>query len=241
MPVLMECINVFVLYKKLIKVFPGGEPALNEACLSGGIWHDGFLVRFGAMNEFDMELIVGDLKNWGLKPGKDFGFDEPWIEHSPDGFSAPCVALKGELNAPLVGPHNINDFLGGKVKPLRRRATVIIQHDEKVLLVRDRGKKSYSLPGGKVERKEQPLCAAIRELYEELSMRAVKVERCPQADYNAAYNSHIVCVIESDDQPLINRRELDDYLWWDRKKEIARYRHVDQILSALCNNPPHSP
>ena len=234
MPVTIECINVLVPYKKLIKVFPGGQNAFDESCLNGGsIWHDGHLVRFGAMNDFDIELIISQLKDWGLKPNRDFGFHESWIEHSPDGFPSFCVALKGELDAPLIGPHNFDDFLRGQIKTLRRRATIIIRREEKTLLVRDRGKDRYSLPGGKIERKELSLVAAIRELYEELGMRAIKAERQPHYDFEASFNRHIVCLIESNDDPVINRKELEDYLWWDGNQDIPRYVHVDKIVSSV--------
>ncbi len=238
MPVMIECINVLVPYKKLIKVFPGGKIAFDESCLNGtGFWHDGHLVRFGAMNDIDMAMIINQFKGWGLRPRRDFGFDESWIEHSPEGFLPGCVALKGELDAPLIGPDNFDAFMRGQIKALRRRATIIVQREKKTLLVRDRGKTRYSLPGGKIERKELSLCAAIRELYEELGMRAIKAERQPERDFDGSFNKHMVCWIESNDDPVINRKELDDYLWWDGKQNIPRYDHVDKIVFSLNAGP----
>jgi hypothetical protein len=74
MPVLCECINVFVRFESLANVFPslrsGDESA--EVGLSP-LWHDGEVVRLGAMNDLDIQLIIDKLKRSGLKPRKDFG------------------------------------------------------------------------------------------------------------------------------------------------------------------------
>ena len=43
----------------------------------------------------------------------------------------------------------------------------LVMRDGKCLVVRDRGRKNYSLPGGAIERGEPALAAAAREVYEE--------------------------------------------------------------------------
>lgn len=113
---------------------------------------------------------------------------------------------------------------------LRPRATVIVRSDRGVLLVRDRGKIRYSLPGGKVERNEVPLAAAIRELHEELRMQASKAERLPHCDHETSFSRHIVCAVESGDLPRLASKELDDCRWWDGEEDIPRYPHVDAIM-----------
>ncbi|MEE8373596.1 MAG: NUDIX domain-containing protein [Dehalococcoidia bacterium] len=60
---------------------------------------------------------------------------------------------------------------------LRQRATAIVLRDGKVLLVKDRRARRYSLPGGGLKRREPAVCAAARELYEELGLEATKVTR----------------------------------------------------------------
>ena len=49
----------------------------------------------------------------------------------------------------------------------RLRATVVAFRDNKVLLVMDKGRRRYSLPGGGVNKGEPSIAAAARELYEE--------------------------------------------------------------------------
>ena len=57
---------------------------------------------------------------------------------------------------------------------MRIRGTAVVFRDGKVLLVRDRGKYKFSLPGGGTKRNEPSISSAVRELYEELGMRARK-------------------------------------------------------------------
>ena len=196
------------------------------------MWHDGHLVRLGSMDDYGIWQIEHDFKAWGLKPKRDYGFYEPWAEINPEGIPMLCAALKGKADAALVSSDNFQAFLRGEVKALRRRATAIVRSNNNcVLLVRDKGKAHFSLPGGKIEKDEVALAAAIRELHEELGLRANKAERLTHCDYEATSNRHLVCQIHSNDSPHINNHELDEYYWWDGKQNIPRYPHVDHILS----------
>lgn len=116
---------------------------------------------------------------------------------------------------------------------MRRRGTAVVFRDDCVLLVRDRGKRSYSLPGGGVNRNEPSISAAIRELYEELDMLANKAERRSECDFEGSFSKHEVSLIETSDEPVLVSAELSDFIWWDRKEEVPRYAHVDQVLRKL--------
>ena len=54
----------------------------------------------------------------------------------------------------------------------RRRATLVMRREGRILLVRDRGRSSYGLPGGGIEDGELPIVAAARELHEETGLEA---------------------------------------------------------------------
>ena len=110
------------------------------------------------------------------------------------------------------------------------RGTAILFRNGKVLLVRDRGKSSFSLPGGRQSGTEALLCTAVREIYEELGMRTRKAERLYHCDYESRHNQHRVTFIESDDDPVLNDSELADFFWWDQQSKIPRFAHVDAIL-----------
>ncbi|MBU2647764.1 NUDIX domain-containing protein [bacterium] len=113
----------------------------------------------------------------------------------------------------------------------RIRGTGIVVRNGKILLVRDRKKTRFSLPGGKANRNEPALAAAIRELYEECHMTAVSAERLPECDYTGSLSSHKVCMLQSPDEPELGSRELSEYRWWDMAADIPRYPHVDFIIS----------
>lgn len=115
---------------------------------------------------------------------------------------------------------------------MRKRATALVFRGNRVLLVRDRGHKKFSLPGGGVEFRESVLTACIRELHEELGVEVVKIHRVSDADFRGKLNYHHTCLVEFRGKPRINRSgELAEYIWWDHEDEgPSRYRHVEQII-----------
>lgn len=115
--------------------------------------------------------------------------------------------------------------------PKRQRATALVIRDDKCLLVRDKDLRIYSLPGGGIERGEAALTAACRELGEELALRAYKTERL--FDYNTAQslNVHKVVLVHAGGEIKLNRRELEDYIWWDGKSAVPVYPSVHNIIS----------
>jgi len=116
----------------------------------------------------------------------------------------------------------------------RIRGTALVLRDGRVLLVRDRGKSSFSLPGGGQNRGEPSLATAVRELYEELGMGAKRATRLFEGDYEGGFSFHKVTLIETEDQPRLNGGELEEFMWWNGKDEIRRYAHVDEILRRCC-------
>jgi len=116
---------------------------------------------------------------------------------------------------------------------LRKRGTAVVIRDGKVLLVRDRGRHHYSLPGGAVKKGEPTVSAAARELYEELGLHVIKVTRLRQCDFRGAVSEHKVCLIEASGEPHLREHELDKFMWWDMKTSIPVYAHVKKILNKI--------
>lgn len=116
---------------------------------------------------------------------------------------------------------------------LRERAAVVVVREGRVLLVRQRGQRRFSLPGGGIRRQEPVVSAAAREVYEELRLEAVRVTRLPRYDHNGTANAHRVCLVEVKGEPILRRFEIDDFIWWDQKETVAVLPHVTSILSKM--------
>ena len=118
-------------------------------------------------------------------------------------------------------------------KRLRARATSVMTREDKVLLVKYRGKRRLSLPGGAIKGTEPVVCAAARELHEELGVEAVKITRLPKCDFADSSHQHRVCLVEADGEPMLRRLEVDSFTWWDMKGQVPAFPHVTAILKRL--------
>jgi 8-oxo-dGTP diphosphatase len=115
----------------------------------------------------------------------------------------------------------------------RRRATAVVVRHGKYLLVRDRGRSHYSLPGGGIERGEPALAAAAREIYEETGLTPVKAEFL--FTHRGTVNEHQVIRVDVDGQGRVRlqRKEIDAYEWWDGRSNLPVNAHVRDILARL--------
>jgi 8-oxo-dGTP pyrophosphatase MutT (NUDIX family) len=116
---------------------------------------------------------------------------------------------------------------------LRQRGTAVVIRDGKVLLVRDRGRHRFSLPGGGIKANEPAASAAGRELFEELGLSPVKVARLPDCDFKGSTSHHKVCLIEARGEPHLRGYELDKFIWWDMKASVPVFAHVGVILAKM--------
>jgi 8-oxo-dGTP pyrophosphatase MutT (NUDIX family) len=116
---------------------------------------------------------------------------------------------------------------------LRARGTAVVLRDGKVLLVRDRGRHRFSLPGGGIRDNEPAASAAGRELFEELGLTPVKITRLPDCDFKGSASHHKVCLIEARGEPRLRGHELDKFIWWDMKASVPVFAHVGVILAKM--------
>jgi len=116
---------------------------------------------------------------------------------------------------------------------MRQRGTAVVIRNGRVLLVRDRGRHHFSLPGGAIKKGEPTVSAAARELYEELGLHAVKATRLRHCDFKGTVSIHKVCLIEASGESHLRGHELDKFIWWDMKEPIPVYAHVKNILRKI--------
>jgi len=123
-------------------------------------------------------------------------------------------------------------------KHLRKRGVAVVIRHGKVLLVKDRGKHHYSLPGGGVHKGERSYQAAARELHEETGLRAKKTTYI--GSFDGAASEHKAYLIEADGHVHLKKHgELISHLWWDVKSHVPVYAHVKVILGMLEKSNPH--
>lgn len=235
MSIRLEFINLIIPRKIIEKKYTGGwKQCLLDRQVSidcGSNWYDDHLFRTGAMNAMDIECMLTDLEGMGFKPYKGRGKDLKWNDVCVVDTSSGKPTLQCDWIEIRDGKASLK---GTQSKHKKRiRGTAVVIRENKVLLVKDRGKKKFSLPGGGTNRNEPSLSAAIRELYEELDMSARKAERIFKCDFLGSFNKHKVSLIETDDEPFLKSRELEEFCWWNMKDQIPRYAHVDYIIKQL--------
>jgi len=115
----------------------------------------------------------------------------------------------------------------------RRRATAVVTRDGRLLVVRDRGFRHFSLPGGGVRNGEQPEVAAARELREETNLEAVSVSPLPHCGTSDIFNTYHVFLIETRGELRIDPVELGEALWWDGRQALPFFGYVKNVLRQL--------
>lgn len=117
----------------------------------------------------------------------------------------------------------------------RYRATVVILREGKLLLVRDKGRHDFSMPGGGFKHSESTIQAGVREVSEELGgLTVVSAERLRYCDFEGQRAKHKVCRLVVTGEPHIRQgHELDKVLWWDMRSPLPVQGHVKRILSRL--------
>jgi ADP-ribose pyrophosphatase YjhB (NUDIX family) len=114
---------------------------------------------------------------------------------------------------------------------MRYRATALIIRDGRVLLVKDKGRHDYSMPGGGFKPGESTIQGTIREVNEELKLKTVSATRLEFCDLEGKRGYHKVCLLVVEGEPHIDHKELDGYIWWDMKEQLPLQGHVKYILS----------
>ena len=112
----------------------------------------------------------------------------------------------------------------------RQRATAIVRHNGRVLLVRDKGRTPFMLPGGGIYDGESPEVAVVRELAEETALNATDVRYLFQ--HGGKYNRHHVFSVDVEGEVDVSQDPLVvEFVWWDGKSDVPVFPHVSEILA----------
>lgn len=95
------------------------------------------------------------------------------------------------------------------------------------MLVRDRGRRTFALPGGGIEEGEHADDAVVRELLEETSLNAVSVNHL--FTFGGKHNDHEVFHVETTGDVKISK-EVEGFTWWDGLDGTPVFPHVRGIL-----------
>jgi 8-oxo-dGTP pyrophosphatase MutT (NUDIX family) len=111
----------------------------------------------------------------------------------------------------------------------RQRATAIVERDGRVLLVRDKWRPAFMLPGGGIDEGESPEVAIERELREETTLTATAVQYL--FTHDGKYNHHHVFSVQADgDVDIAHDPMVVEFAWWDGKADVPVHPHVGEIL-----------
>ncbi len=113
----------------------------------------------------------------------------------------------------------------------RPRATVVAEQNGSVLLVKERGARRYSLPGGGIERREGVIEAACREIREETRLCVIQARYL--FDHEGNVMLHRVVQADVQGEVRLQRKELSDFAWWDWATNIPMLESAESILERV--------
>ena len=117
----------------------------------------------------------------------------------------------------------------GKKKGRYNRITVLVfDPDGHILLVKHKGQKSWSLPGGHWEAPESPARRAVIEVAEETGLHIATVRR--GGYYKGGVAIHQIFIAHATGRPKPDRREVEDAVWWDGRG-LPVQSHVNAVIA----------
>lgn len=107
------------------------------------------------------------------------------------------------------------------------------------LMVFNRYRRAWELPGGMLDAGESPREAAVRELWEESGQRAdvldfagvakIRVAPDDRLEFLAIYRGRV-----DSPEPFAPNDEMSDGVWWDPSEALPDLFPIDAALATLC-------
>ncbi|MET9022389.1 NUDIX hydrolase [Actinopolymorpha sp. NPDC004070] len=116
---------------------------------------------------------------------------------------------------------------------------VVLWHGETCLMVFNRFRQLWELPGGMIDPGETPREAAVRELDEESGQRPGKLDLAGVArvtcapddrpEFLAIYRGRVDTPL-----PFVPNAEMSDATWWLPDEDLPELTPIDAALARLC-------
>lgn len=116
---------------------------------------------------------------------------------------------------------------------------VVLWHGDTCLMVFNRFRQLWELPGGMIDPGETPREAAVRELEEESAQRPDKLDLAGVArvtcapddrcEFLAVYRGRVDTPL-----PFVSNTEMSDATWWHPAAELPDLTPIDAALARLC-------
>ena len=111
----------------------------------------------------------------------------------------------------------------------RNRATALVIRDGRVLLVKDKNSRRYSLPGGPIRDMESGLDAVKRHLQRETGLKVR--DAYVMFNHDSRVNLHRVYRIDAIGKARVSSEELSKFAWWDGNADTPVRKSVREIVS----------
>ena len=86
------------------------------------------------------------------------------------------------------------------------------------------------MPGGGIEKDEPSLLVAVREVYEETRLNLRSIEYV--GDIEGSVSRHFVFLAYGYGRVRLQRKEIAEHKWWDRKETVPLHGHVRGALGS---------
>lgn len=155
----------------------------------------------------------------------------PWKSQRITTLKESNAGTRNVLGTP-TGKQNAPSRSEDQLRMGRNRATVLCVKDNHFVAVRERGVTGFSLPGGGIHYGEQPISAAIRELYEECGLQVAAIRFLTR--FEGRRGLHYVFVATPRDGKVKRQAsEIDSIRWVSLDEPLGAHGFQGHVIRAI--------